>query len=117
MVFIQCDTWFSSQTIHTPVAMQGVSVLLSDQWPVRWWELLKQDWKNSAGRWHLAGLKKQLLSVLSVSAVWEEIRRTLHFFPEQNQNPQQHRSSDLGPDFKLFNSECLGVFEEILHYI
>lgn len=32
-------------------------------------------------------------------------------FPEQNQNPHQHRSSDLGPDLKFFNSEhkCLGL--------
>lgn len=69
--------------------------------------------KKSAGRWHLAGLKKQLLSMLSVSAVWEEIRKTLNPFfspslPELNQN---HRSSDLRPDFELFHSEleCSGV--------
>lgn len=37
-------------------------------------------------------------------------------FPEQNQNPQQHRSSDLGPDFKLFNSEpkCLAVLRRLM---
>lgn len=57
------------------------------------------------------------LRVICICSVGGDQKDSLHFFPEQNQNPQQHRSSDLGPDFKLFNSECLGVFEEILHYI
>ncbi len=56
------------------------------------------------------------LRVICIRSVGGDQKVSLRFFLEQNQNPQQHRSSDLRPDFKLFNSEpkCLGVFEEIL---
>lgn len=90
--FCQINGQFSGGNYSTKA---GKIVLADGTW---------QDWRNSyppCYPYPQCGRRSEGLSAL---------------FPEQNQNPRQHRSSDLGPDFKLFNSEpkCLAVLKRLM---